>query len=242
MVPVPAPPPTPRGQFWTPSNRKPVRALPFSPFLFKLKAPHNAICGYGYFARWASLPDWLAWDAFGQGNGASSLQELRARIARLRQRIGYVAPDALAAIGCILIVEPAWFAPSEWISQPSDWPRTTLGAKRYDLSVGEGRRVWEACQARTGVVPAAEGRPALLAGPSAPRYGSPREVTPRLGQGTFRIAVTEAYSEACAVTSEHSLPVLEAAHIRAYGNDGPTRCPMDFSCGLISTVCSTKVT
>jgi len=33
--------------------------------------------------------------------------------------------------------------------------------------------------------------------------------------------VTEAYSRACAVTGEHSLPVLEAAHIRSYAAEGP---------------------
>ena len=46
-------------------------------------------------------------------------------------------------------------------------------------------------------------------------------VRPRLGQGTFRVAVTDAYSRACAVTGEHSLPVLEAAHIRPYALTGP---------------------
>jgi len=44
---------------------------------------------------------------------------------------------------------------------------------------------------------------------------------PRLGQGTFRIAVTEAYGRSCAVTGEHSLPALEAAHIRPYTEEGP---------------------
>ena len=54
-----------------------------------------------------------------------------------------------------------------------------------------------------------------------PRYGEPRLVAPRLGQGTFRVAVADAYDRACAVTREHSLPVLEAAHIRAFAEGGP---------------------
>ncbi len=45
-------------------------------------------------------------------------------------------------------------------------------------------------------------------------------MAPRLGQGTFRLAVTSAYSRACVVTGEHSLPALEAAHIRPYGDGG----------------------
>lgn len=46
-------------------------------------------------------------------------------------------------------------------------------------------------------------------------------MAPRLGQGTFRVSVTDAYGRACAITSEHSLPALEAAHIRSFARDGP---------------------
>lgn len=45
-------------------------------------------------------------------------------------------------------------------------------------------------------------------------------MAPRLGQGTFRLAVTSAYSRSCTVTGEHSLPALEAAHIRPYSDGG----------------------
>ena len=34
--------------FWTPSARRSFRAPTFSPFLFKLRAPHKAICGFAY--------------------------------------------------------------------------------------------------------------------------------------------------------------------------------------------------
>lgn len=52
------------------------------------------------------------------------------------------------------------------------------------------------------------------------RYGAPQLVRPRLGQGTFRIAVTDAYQRACAVTTEHSLPVLDVAHINPFAEHG----------------------
>ena len=45
-------------------------------------------------------------------------------------------------------------------------------------------------------------------------------MAPRLGQGSFRLAVYEAYEQACAVTGEHSLPVLEAAHIKPHAIGG----------------------
>ena len=53
--------------FWKPSAHRPLNAPEFSPFFFKLKAPYNAICGFGYFARFSRLPDWLAWESFGAG-------------------------------------------------------------------------------------------------------------------------------------------------------------------------------
>ena len=58
------------------------------------------------------------------------------------------------------------------------------------------------------------------ASPPAQRHGKPILVRPRLGQGTFRVVVTDAYTRACAVTGEHSLPALEAAHIRPYSHGG----------------------
>ena len=56
------------------------------------------------------------------------------------------------------------------------------------------------------------------------RYGTPKTVQLRLGQGTFRIAVTSAYG-ACAVSGEHSLPALEAAHVRPYADGGGHALP-----------------
>ena len=44
-------------------------------------------------------------------------------------------------------------------------------------------------------------------------YGDPVLVRPRLGQGTFRVLVTDNYRRRCAVTGEKALPVLDAAHI-----------------------------
>ena len=43
---------------------------------------------------------------------------------------------------------------------------------------------------------------------------------PRLGQGAFRLAVTDAYNRECAVTGGRVLPALEAAHIQSYSSGG----------------------
>jgi putative restriction endonuclease len=84
-----------------------------------------------------------------------------------------------------------------------------------DLAIGEGRRIWEACLERTSA-----DQTSVVREPSSPRYGEPVLHAPRLGQAIFRIRVLDAYDRACAVTHEHSLPVLEAAHIRPYATGG----------------------
>jgi putative restriction endonuclease len=208
--------------FWTPSARRSFRAPPFSPFLFKLRAPHNAICGFAYFAQFSKLPDWLAWDTFGEGNGCVSYQQMHARITSIRERIRYDEATGSDHIGCIQLVTPVFFSPDAWVPQPADWqPRTQVPVK-YDLANGEGRRVWEACLAQASALPGHAPTPgAPIVAEHLPRYGGPRLIQPRLGQATFRIAVLDAYGRACAVTEEHSLPALEAAHIRSYSDDGP---------------------
>jgi HEPN domain-containing protein len=41
-----------------------LRAIPpGAPFFFRLGAPHKAIAGYGFFARYERVPVWLAWES-----------------------------------------------------------------------------------------------------------------------------------------------------------------------------------
>lgn len=206
--------------FWTPSTHWTFRAPDFSPFLFKLKAPHRAIVGFGFFARYSPLPEWLAWDCFGPANGCGSLEEMHARLEKIRRKIKATPQRGLPQIGCIIIVNATFFSREEWFSQPTDWPESNLRPMRYDLDAGEGARVWTECLARTGVdneLRVAEAQEDI----ETQRYGSPILVRPRLGQGAFRVSVTDAYNRACAVTEEHSLPALEAAHIRPFAKEGP---------------------
>lgn len=69
--------------FWQPSGTRNFKVLQSGePFLFKLHAPHNFIVGGGFFVRYSALPASLAWDAFGQKNGVTSLSDLRERVHR----------------------------------------------------------------------------------------------------------------------------------------------------------------
>jgi putative restriction endonuclease len=206
--------------FWQPSGGMEFKALhPAEAFLFKLHSPRNFIVGGGFFAHWSQLPVSLAWDAFGEKNGAASLQEMRARLARYRR----VADDRRAdySVGCILLEQPFFLSESDWIPAPADFSRNIVRGKGYDARTGEGLRLWERIQAVVGV--AASATPALPYEPQrvAERFGSPTVVYPRLGQGSFRVLVTDLYERRCAVTGERTLPVLDAAHIKPFGANGP---------------------
>jgi len=52
------------------------------------------------------------------------------------------------------------------------------------------------------------------------RFGEPILITPRLGQGAFRVAIAELYRRQCALTDGKVLPVLDAAHTRPYAEGG----------------------
>ena len=70
--------------------------------------------------------------------------------------------------------------------------------------------------------------------------GKPAPVRPRLGQGAFRIIVTDLYGRKCAVTGEKTMPALEAAHIRPYADGAETLKTMVFSCAAIFIACLTR--
>lgn len=209
--------------FWRPSERVFGALRPGEPYFFRLKSPVNAIGGMAFFQRSAILPVWLAWECFGRGNGVESLRAFEDRLREIRRR-NKIDHDPELRIGCTLLSQPVFFDERDYVRLPSDWgPRTVTGAG-YDMRSGEGARVFAECHAvwqrmqasRPDAEPRGQGE--LFA--DGPRHGAPQLVAPRLGQGGFRIAVTEAYRRQCAVTTEHSLPVLEAAHIRPYAESG----------------------
>jgi putative restriction endonuclease len=208
--------------FWRPSSEAPFKALRTGElFLFKLHSPRNFITGGGFFTRFVPLPISLAWESFGEGNGVRSLSEMRARIAKYRRTP--IEAMENPTIGCILLAEPFFFAEEEWIPIPADFSLNIVQGKGYDSEDGTtGRALWDAVTARLRIgVGRLDLGPATIAAVEGPRYGEPTLVRPRLGQGIFRVIVTDAYERRCAITGERTLPVLEAAHIKPYGSGGP---------------------
>jgi len=92
------------------------------------------IGGFGYVASFTRLPEWLAWECFGEGNGAASLEELSDRLGNLRDRNELRGSGGPSQIGCIVLVQAVFFPPDKWIPQPTDWAARNLRYKRYDLS------------------------------------------------------------------------------------------------------------
>ena len=204
--------------FWQPSGKTTFRALqPGEPFLFKLHSPRDYIVGGGFFAHSTIFPLSLAWDAFREKNGADSLEDMRSRIARYRRSGEDKFEDF--HVGCILLEQPFFFDKSEWIQIPEWSPNIVIG-KSYDMDAEPGKSIWKKIQLlladRLDLI-AQENR----ISEERARFGKEILITPRLGQGSFKILVTDAYNRSCAVSQERALPVLEAAHIKPYSENGP---------------------
>ncbi|HKB78630.1 MAG TPA: HNH endonuclease [Thermoanaerobaculia bacterium] len=208
-------PPIDEVNFWRPGSDAVFRALdPGEPFFFRLKAPRGAIGGHGFFVHFSKLPVSVAWETFGQANGAATYGEMRDRLLGIRKRFNMDAdPKRDFHIGCILINQPVFFDDGDLVRSPTDFTGPIVGGKTYDLDSGEGERIWLECRARAAprsVLDVIGDRP-LPGG-----YGPPSLVRQRLGQRSFRVVVLDSYERRCAVTNERTIPALEAAHIRDY--------------------------
>jgi len=67
-----------------------------------------------------------------------------------------------------LIAEARFFQRDAWVAAPADWSMRTQTGAKYELSSGEGRRIWTQCldivRAASDVIATAE---------PAARYGEP---------------------------------------------------------------------
>ena len=203
--------------FWRPSPTASFKALdPGELLLFKLHSPDNFIVGGGFFTKFQQLPVNMAWDAFGVANGVSSLIEMRQRIAFYRR--SPMSPMENPTIGCIMLAEPFFWPREQWIPSPPDFKLNTVQGKGYDAEVGTGKQLWDEVETRLRLLLPTQilNDTATIAAIDSHGYGKPQIVLPRLGQGLFRMVVTDAYERRCALTGERTLPVLDAAHIKPY--------------------------
>jgi putative restriction endonuclease len=203
--------------FWQPSGKTAFRALqPGELFLFKLHSPNDYIVGGGFFAHSTLLPISLAWEAFQEKNGAHSLLEMRQQIAEYRSTKALFEDFT---IGCILLEQPFFLDESEWIPLP-DWNKSIRKGKTFEMNSEQGKSIWSKLQLILSKRQLTY-EPDLRTEEEKARYGKETLIKPRLGQGSFKIVVTDAYRRSCAITQERVLPVLEAAHIKPYADNGP---------------------
>jgi putative restriction endonuclease len=203
--------------FWRPSPDATFKALqPGELLLFKLHSPDNFIAGGGFFTRFLQLPVNLVWETFGEANGVRSQSEMRDRIAHYRR--SPIGANDNPSIGCVLLGEPFFWKQTDWIPCPTDFKLNTVSGKGYDSEMGTGKELWDAVSRRLlqGRATVLEPGTATVAAIETHGFGKSQVVLPRLGQGLFRILITDAYSRQCAMTGERTLPVLDAVHIKPY--------------------------
>lgn len=205
--------------FWQPSGKSVFRALkPGEPFLFKLHSPLNFIVGGGFFVKHSVIPISLAWEAFEQKNGAYDIIAFREKVMKYRgQNLG-IEPDPL--IGCIILTQPFFFPRGKWIPVPENWSSNIVQGKTYDIANPIGKTLWDKVK---NIIINTSPKPenALVVAEDQAHYGTEHIIRPRLGQGAFRVLVTDAYNRRCAITGERTLPVLESAHIKPFSVSGP---------------------
>jgi putative restriction endonuclease len=196
--------------FWRPSGKQPFKALrPGELFLFKLHSPNDYIVGGGIFAHYSALPINLAWESFGKSNGAGTLLDMRRQVARYRHEHDHPMTDY--TIGCILLTQPFFLPERSWIPVP-DWKPGIQQGRGYDLTIEPGLSIWKELHL--------DKTPDYELHEDRALFGEPVLIQPRLGQGSFRILVTDSYDRRCAVTNEKTLPALDAAHIKPYSESG----------------------
>ena len=207
--------------FWQPGGGQNFKILPQGgPFLFKLKAPLNAIGGLGFFATHTRLPLSVAWEIFGKENGTDHLEAFRRTIMHYRKD-----GDPNPVIGCIVLTDPIFFDQADWISAPSNWANSIVQGKSYDTKDDIGRDLWDKVDHTLRKYRWMERQPdiksQLVEEPLV--AGEYREILSRVrvGQSTFRTLITDVYQRRCAISGEKTLPVLEAAHIKPYSESGP---------------------
>ncbi len=124
--------------------------------------------------------------------------------------------DADPKVGSIILSQPFFLEKQDWIPMDGIWDKNIVQGKTFDGLTEPGRTILEKIRQKVTL----DNAMPVVAEEQA-RYGAEQVVKPRLGQSGFRVEVIEVYHRRCAVTGEKTLPVLDAAHIKPYTEQGP---------------------
>jgi putative restriction endonuclease len=207
--------------FWQPGGNLNFRVLePGAPFIFKLKSPLNAIGGVGFFYKHTFLPISVAWEIFGDRNGFNNYEQFKRAILNNRVNKTEFNPT----IGCIVLTNPVFFRKEDWIKTPENWASGIQSGKAYSTEEEIGKKIWDQIEFLLQKYLINEQQPIgsefMISEPWV-GYGTAVLSKVRIGQGAFRVSITDAYNRRCSITGEKTLPVLESAHIKSYSQFGP---------------------
>ncbi len=205
--------------FWQPRAQRPMaRLAPGTPLFFRLKSPHSAVAGYGFFSHFVLLGLEQAWDFFGIRNGDPNLLSFLERIGGYR-KLDLVGDRRAprAPIGCTILRDATFWPRERWLPwrEPEGWAPNIVQGK----SVRDARLATRLLgEIQYDHLSAPE---ELDATPFAPLEADERQIVEarmarRIGQGAFRSRLFDAYEGRCAITGEHTEIVLDAAHIQPY--------------------------
>lgn len=141
----------------------------------------------------------------------------------MRARIGSYRRDPITlddrqdpVIGCRILTQPFFWSRDLWLPVPEGWSPNIVTGKGFSTEERDGQYLWSAVTDRLTSVPGIQNAGPIM----AERFGKPTLIKPRLGQGAFRLTITDSYERRCAVSGERTLPILDAAHIRAFEAGG----------------------
>jgi putative restriction endonuclease len=204
--------------FWSPKSTTPLKTMvPGEPVFLRLKKPWHAIAGYGFFAHFSVMDLDVAWDYFDWKNGDADKLRFLGRVGAYRG-VDLLNPATTREhLGCTILRSVHFWPTERWMpwAEAEGWHANIVQGK----AERDPRRVVKLLQqmdADEQLIP-----DDLSVDPFEPLTADEREVTlssriDREGQGAFRARILDAYGRCCAITGEHTEPVLDAAHIQPY--------------------------
>jgi putative restriction endonuclease len=207
--------------FWLPSAQQGFKAInPGEIYLFKLHSPYNFIVGGGFFVAYSKLLISMAWQNFGEKNGAPDYQSFFRNLSKYRENVNNIYQDFF--IGSIILNSPFFFEREDWIPVPPDWKQNIVRGKTYSALTEPGESLFNEILIKLEKRDFHRKSLTFYYNPDLeiPRFSREFLTRSRLGQGAFRVLVLDAYNKKCAVTGGKALPVLEASHIKPVSESG----------------------
>ena len=203
--------------FWFPKAQTPPAKMdPGQPVFLRLKSPYYAIAGVGFYTAFHVLPMDEAWQLFQWRNGDATCADFYSRIRGYRSSD---PPEESMAkpIGCMILSAVELWDESRWVPWGVDQGFATnivrgMGVRdpaqvaQLMSLIGTGAQIRAGEFADRFQLVDADGR----------RWRDQSAQAVREGQGGFRLRLLDAYGRQCAITGEHTEPVLDAAHIQPY--------------------------